>query len=107
VIAIDMRLAQTGLAPALFLLARRPKTMLRFASLPCALLLVSSLWQFGVSQHRVRLAETEMNLPYILDYFGAVDPIVSLTEYDTIRSGQLDHWIFPTGIFVETYRHPH
>jgi hypothetical protein len=107
VISIDMRLAQIGLAPALFLLARRPKTVLRFASLPCALLLASSMYQFGVSQHRVRLVETEMNLPHVLDYFGAVDPIVSLTEYDTIRSGQLDHWIFSTGIFVETSSHPH
>ena len=107
VISIDMRLAQIGLAPALFLLAQRPRTMLRFAGLPCALLLGASLYQFGVSQHRVQLAETQMNLPQVLDYFGAVDPVVSLNEYETIRSGRLDHWIFPTGIFVETYPHPH
>ena len=106
VISIDMRLAQIGLAPALFLLAQRPRTVLRFAGLPCALLLGVSLYQFGVSQHRVQLAETQMNLPQVLDYFGAVDPVVSLNEYETIRSGRLDHWIFPTGIFVETYPHP-
>ena len=105
VISIDMRLAQIGLAPALFLLAGRPKTALRFAVVPCAVLLLASVYQFAVSQHRVRLKVMPMNLPHMLDYFGAVDPGVSLKEYEVIRSGRLDHWIFPTGLFVETSFH--
>ena len=105
VISIDMRLAQIGLAPALFLLARRPRTMLRFASLPCAALLTSSIIQFGVSQHRIHMEETRMHLPQAFEYFGAVNPIVSVTEYDALDAGKLDYPIFPTGIFVETSSH--
>ena len=106
VISIDLRLAQIGLAPALFLLAQRSKTMLRFCSVPCAILLAAGAYQFAVSQHRVRMPETEMKLPHMLDYFGAVDPDVSMREYDLLRSGRLDVWIFPTGLFISTSWHP-
>jgi hypothetical protein len=43
-----------------------------------------------------------MHLPHILDYFGGVDPIVLLAQYDALRAGQLNHPIFATGIFVQT-----
>ncbi len=102
VISLDMRMAQIGLAPALFLLAKRPRTMLRLASLPCALLMAASIYQYVVSQQQIHLPETRLDLPHVVTYFGAVNPIVLLPEYDTIRSGQLDHLIFDTGIFIQT-----
>jgi|GEM_PF-3622504 len=102
VISIDMRLAQLGLAPALFLLARNKPSLLSYAAVPCALLMVASVFQFAVSQRQVHMPQTEMRLPPRLDYFSGVDPIVLLDQYDGLRSGQLDHEIFATGIFSET-----
>ncbi len=102
VVSIDMRLAQIGLAPALFLLARRPNRWLRIVSVPSAILLVASLYQFGVSQRGERIAGRPMALPHILNYFGGVNPGAELKEYEALRSGRFDHWIFPTGPFVET-----
>lgn len=102
VISLDMRLAQIAVAPAMFLLAKRPRTMLRVASLPCALLVAASGFQYVVSQQQIHMTETRLNVPHVITYFGAVNPIVLLPEYDTIRSRHLDHFIFDTGIFIET-----
>jgi hypothetical protein len=102
VISLDMRLAQLGLVPALFLLARKKRTTLRYAAIPCSLLMISSVAQFWVSQGQVHMEQSQMHLPLIFDHFGGVDPIVLLPQYDALRAGQLNHPIFATGIFVQT-----
>ena len=102
VISIDMRLAQLGLAPALFLLARNKPSMLSYAAVPCALLMISGVFQFAVSQREVHMPQAEMRLPHLLDYFSGVDPIVLLNQYDGLHAGPLDHSIFATGIFSQT-----
>ena len=106
VISLDMRLAQIGLVPALFLLARKRRTALRYASLPCALLMVASVFQFCVSQRQVHMAQDRIYLPHILDYFAAVDPVVVLGQYDALRAGELNHAIFATGMFSQTRSSP-
>jgi hypothetical protein len=105
VIGIDVRLAQLGLVPALFLIARRSDSMLRFASLPCLLLMASCLYQLRISQNRGRMDEIRMTFPLIVNQFGDVDPRKLVRQYEAIRANTLDHSIMATGIFTETSPH--
>lgn len=105
VIGIDMRLGEMAFAPAIFLLAQRKSTTLRYVSVPCAILMVVNLYQLSVSQKQVIIPGTEVHLPGLFAEFSAVDPIVLSKEYDWIRRDDLNSTIFATGIFVETGHH--
>ncbi len=111
VISIDMRMAQLAFAPALLLLAQayrgghaqRAWRHTPWATTPLVMLLCFSLYQFAVSQHRFELetADTSPLRPQIAS-FAAVDPTAIAEEYDRLRAGRLEGFIFATGLFYQT-----
>jgi len=113
-ISIDLRLAQLALGPALFLFATteargpvaRASRVLRWASVPAILLAGASLYQFAVSQRRVQIPGTDTGLHSQLAAFGAVDPIAIADEYERLRTGKLEGFIFATGLFIQTLAQP-
>ncbi len=107
VISIDMRMAQLALAPTLFLFARNPSHIWRFMTLPLVLLAGVSLYQLAASQRAVYLPTRAVPLPPLLGGFAAVDPTSIADEYDRLRTGKLEGFIWTTGLFNQTgpWRH--
>lgn len=102
VIGIDMRILQLALYPALFLFARRESLVLRAVCVPLVLLLGTSLYQFAASQKKAEIEVSDTRMPPQLGAFGAVDPTSIADEYDRLRTGKQEGFIWTTGIYSQT-----
>lgn len=93
------RLLLVAVMIALFLAEWRSRLGFAIAALS-VLFCAANLWQFARLQHNPSTRAHAIDLPAPLLTYGHVEPYMRDGYYEHLASGQMDVYIFPTGMFL-------